>query len=168
MRVLLPVLVYLASACDAALLLSNSVQARSILHLGRAPRSSVVSALASNAEEKLHPAELMGPWELDSTTFGDAWVELVEDGKCECAGKAGRCQEWSATRRGKGWALSFVLRDKLERPLFFDGVVQPCEMHGRRVDGEVRGAPTGGWSAPAGTSAASIAVACGEFSCWPV
>ena len=65
------------------------------------------------------PEELLGPWELKCTLsgFGDMWVELKEDGSCDCSSKCGKGVSWYAETVKGRWQITFKLLDKLKRPL---------------------------------------------------
>jgi len=90
------------------------------------------------------PEELLGPWEVQCTLsgFGAMWVEFAEDGECKCASRVGKGRLWSATPMpGNSWRVRFVLLDKLSRPLRWEGTVQPDDVRGTVVSGNVRGPP---------------------------
>lgn len=89
------------------------------------------------------PEELLGPWELKCTLsgFGDMWVELKEDGSCDCSSKCGKGVSWYAETVKGRWQITFKLLDKLKRPLVFEGKINDDDVRGRGISGMVRGPP---------------------------
>ena len=97
-----------------------------------------------DAEREDLPPELLGPWEVQCSVsgFGDMWVELDGDGSCACKSSVGKGRNWGATRSRSGrWKLSFVLEDKLKRPLLFEGDVRSDDVRGMAITGSVHGPP---------------------------
>lgn len=110
------------------------------------PESIFLRELAADAAEdpeKLNPEELLGPWELKfpSQSFGDMWVELDLDARVSCSKKFGKGFTWYAIRRGDDWELHIILKDKIDRPLFFVGETFMDEVKGLSIAGDVNGPP---------------------------
>ena len=107
------------------------------------------------------PPELLGPWELRCTVSGmsSMWIELGEEGACDCSSRVGRAREWSAVRERGRWQLRFVLEDKLRRKLKFEAEVRTDELRGLVLIGSVRGPPKLG----ASVEAIKRGVVIGEF-----
>ena len=98
------------------------------------------------------PPHLAGPWEIRalSSELPDSWVELIPDGTVECSVKLGRGASWFAQlQMNKGtemWKLHVTIKNKLDRPVTFVGLVQNDDDNGLAVSGDVMGISFGGSS----------------------